>query len=849
MKTDRRTFLKVSSAAPLAAAMPEPEAAPRERVKWPRRFTGRQLQQIAFPLGGVAAGSLSLGGRGQLRDWEIFNRPDKGNQPGYAVASIWARVGQRPPVARIAEARYLPPYEGPSGLGSANSPGLPRLASAAFTGAYPMARIDFTDRQLPVKLSLEAFTPIIPLDAEASGLPATVLRYSVTNPAAEAAEVAVCFSIENPVGTGKGRENRPLSSGRLRGLKMSDPTLDAKHELKGDFTLAALDGGEIGIWRGWPRGRWWNSPMLYWDQFSAEGRLGAEPAEMGPVGAVCIRRTIPAGAKADFTFVLAWHFPNRTPSRCGWKAAKGHQQTVIGNHYSTRFADSWMAAVELAGNLPELERRTRAFVDAIAGTSLPGAVKDAAMSNLSTLATTTSFRTADGEFHGFEGVNDKVGSCYGSCTHVWNYETATAFLFPTLARSLRRAAFGHPMDERGAMHFREVLPAGLERSSVVAADGQFGQIMKLYLDWRLSGDPVWLKEMYPKARKALEFAWVQGGWDADQDGVAEGVQHNTYDVEFYGPNPQCGIYYLGALRAVEELARAAGDAAFAGRCRALYERGSRWIDAHLFNGEYYIQEVRGVKKDQVAAGLTSDMGSENTEKPDYQVGAGCLVDQLVGQYQAEVCGLGPLLDPARLRAALASIHRYNHRATMEAHPSVQRTFALNDEAALVICDYGKAARPHIPFPYFAEVMTGFEYTAATQMLYAGMLTEGIGSIEDIRRRYDGERRNPWDEAECGHHYARAMAAWTAVLALCGFDYDAPTGRLAVNPRLKAAPFRGFWSTASGWGTFELGERLTVRAEAGELRISELAVRGIRHALAAPVVVRPGQSFIGKAVAG
>jgi uncharacterized protein (DUF608 family) len=286
----------------------------------------------------------------------------------------------------------------------------------------------------------------------------------------------------------------------------------------------------------------------------------------------------------------------------------------------------------------------------------------------------------------------------------------------------------------------------------------------------------------------------------------EGSQHNTYDVEFFGPNPQCGVYYLGGLRAGEEMARALGDAEFAGECAALLKRGSAWIDANLFNGEYYIQKVQGQKRETIAGGLVSTMGSDNTEQPDYQVGAGCLIDQLVGQYQADVCGLGPLLDKAKIAKAIGSIHRYNSKAPMGDHESVQRVFALNDESALVICDYAKAPRPRIPFPYYAEVMTGFEYAAATQMLWAGMVEQGVQAIANIRRRYDGERRNPWDEAECGHHYARAMAAWTPIVALSGFDYHAPAARLTVQPLRPGARFKCFWSAASGWGTFTLTAR-------------------------------------------
>ena len=168
------------------------------------------------------------------------------------------------------------------------------------------------------------------------------------------------------------------------------------------------------------------------------------------------------------------------------------------------------------------------------------------MSNLSTLVSTTCFGMADGEFHGFEGVDDHRGCCFGNCTHVWNYETTTAHLFPSLSRSLRKSAFGYSMDERGAMYFRQLLPDGIKRFGYVAADGQMGQIMKVYLDWQLSGDAQFLKEFWPRAKRALEFAWIAGGWDANRDGVMEGVQHNTYDVEFYGPNPLCSIYYLGS---------------------------------------------------------------------------------------------------------------------------------------------------------------------------------------------------------------------------------------------------------------------------------------------------------------
>ncbi len=841
-----------------AASSAQPAAA---TVSYPRVFRGRRLAMIAFPLGGVGAGSISLGGRGQLRDWEIFNRPAKGNAPTYAFPAIWAQAGNAKPVARVLESRYLPPYEGSSGLGTQNAPGLARLASATFTGEFPLARIDFQDRKLPVKVSLEAFTPFIPLDPDESGLPIAVLRYRVNNPGPAAAKVAIVYSIDNPVGAASARPaNKPdarvnehRGGAALEGLLMTNPAIDRENPDNGSFALcvAGAEGGKVTWLRGWPRGGWWNSPMLFWDDFSEDGALGPEASERSATGAICLERTIAPGSEADYTFLLAWHFPNRTPRRCGWRAPAGDEDTIIGNYYATRFRDAWDAAEYAATRLPELEKRTRRFTAAVRESTLPPAVKEAAMANLSTLVTTTCFRTADGEFHGFEGVNDSSGCCFGNCTHVWNYETSTAHVFPSFSRSLRKASFGYSLDDAGAIHFRQLLPDGKGRSGFAAADGQMGQILHAYLDWTLSGDTEWLRALFPRVRKALEFAWIPGGWDADRDGVMEGVQHNTYDVEFYGPNPECGIYYLGALRACEEMARAVDDNAFAAECRRLFDSGSRWIDANLFNGEYYIQKIRGVPKDKIAPALRSDMGSAQTENPEYQVGAGCLVDQLIGQYLAEVAGLGPLLDPKHIRATLESIYRYNYKRDLLEHNSVQRTFVLNDEPALIICDYGKAPRPRIPFPYYAEAWTGFEHAVAAHMFYAGMIRQGVECVRNVRSRYDGEKRNPWDEAECGHHYARAMSAWSGMVALSGFRYRGAEGAVILVPRIADSNFRSFWSNGTGWGSLSCTRsgdsyRIGLRVLSGALNCRSCEVRAASGKPAAMLNGKPVRHEVNRA---
>jgi uncharacterized protein (DUF608 family) len=806
-----------------------PEGKPRAKITFPRTFTGSNLRMIAFPLGGLGTGTVSLGGRGQLRDWEIFNRPDKGNAPDYCFASIWAQVNGRKPVVRVLESRLTPPYEGESGLGSRNVPGLPRLESATFTGAYPFAEIKFRDARLPVEVTLEAFNPLVPLDTEASGYPAAILRYRVRNPHPAATKVGIAYSLQNMIGK-DGRQAAVREGEWVSGLYMTNPLLADSDPLAGTMVLGALAAptGSVSILKGWKRATWWDGPLTFWDDFAADGALKQDAPAVSPVGSVAVTQTIAPRAEATFTFLITWHFPNRTPERCGWRAAEGQEKTVVGNHYCRRFRDAWDAATQLALDLPGLESRARKFLDTVKSSTLPPAVLDAALSNLSTLRSNTCFRTTDGEFHGFEGCNDQQGCCHGSCTHVWNYEQATAYFFPTLSRSLRESEFLRNTKENGLMGFRSYLPDGIAIWEMAAADGQMGCLIKLYRDWQLCGDTEWLKRLWPAAKRALEFAWVPGGWDADRDGVMEGVQHNTFDVEFYGPNPLCGVYYLGALRAGEEMARAAGDAASADEYRRLFENGKKWIDTHLFNGAYYIQNVVGRKKEEIAAGLRVGMGGADNLNPDYQMGEACLADQLLGQCLAHVANLGYLLDPANIKATLRSVWRHNFKSGLTDHEAVQRIYALNDEGGVLVASYPSGQRPAIPFPYFSEIWTGPEYQFAAHLIYEGMLDDALTVIETARRRHDGERRNPWNEPECGHHYARAMSSWAVILALNGFHYSGPKKELILTPRTGDATLKSFWTLPSGWGSFALSasaavHRAEIRAAEGHCALASLVL--------------------------
>lgn len=794
------------------------------RSPFHRTYDAHHLTRIAFPLGGIGTGTVSLGGRGDLRDWEITNRPAKGFTPQGSgrgcfpsiVLSVSDEEGNRR--TRLMEGPLEHwEYEGASGCPVPNH-GLPRFRECSFDAGYPFGRINLADPNMPVRAAIEGFNPLIPADVESSSLPVAVLRITLDNTTGPDLDASVCVNIPNYIGL-VGDDRRNVNTYRksegIRGIDMRPGGVGSNDEAWGSMALTTTAREGVTYRTAWRKAGWGTSLLDYWDEFAGTGQIADRPSEgvPAPMASLSVRRTIKAGEKSSVVFLLTWHFPNRrtwTPASTGSECCCGDSCTdsnIIGNYYCTRFPDAWAVAERVAEDLDALESKTREFVDAFLSSSLPDAVKEGALFNLSTLRSQTVFRTPDGRLFGWEGCSDQVGCCHGSCTHVWNYETTTPFLFGELAETMRDVEFMHATDERGLMSFRVNLPlAHAQDFGKAAADGQMGCIMKCYREWQLGGDSDRLRLMWPKVKSALEFCWIEGGWDADRDGVMEGCQHNTMDVEYYGPNPQMQGWYLGALRAAEEMATYLEDSAFAATCRDLFDKGSAWMDEHLYNGEYYIHKVRPAGASRVADGLSVGM-TETSNEPENQLAEGCLVDQLVGQYLAHVLGLGYLHDRDKILATLRSILRYNRKQGFEDHFNCMRSYVLGDETALLMAAY-PARRPQNPFPYFTEVMTGFEWTAAVGMIYEGMAEEGLACIEAIRDRYDGCRRNPYDEAECGHHYARAMAAWSAVLALTGFHYSAVDKTM----RFEAADGTYFWSTGHAWGT------CTITGNQGDLKV-------------------------------
>jgi non-lysosomal glucosylceramidase len=815
--------------------------------EWPilKHYDQEHTYKIALPIGGIGTGTVSLGGRGNLQDWEIMDRPAKGFNPGSGRGhspffTLYTEVDGKKDL-RLLEGPvpfYL--YEGSSGAVATNH-GLPRFEHVSFDAAYPFGQVNLSSPKLPLEVKVKAFNPLIPGDVNSSSIPMAVLDYEITNTSDQEMVFAICGSMQNFIGENgsedkaKGNRNAYQIGEGFSGISFSSTGVENDLEQWGEMALVTTADHGISYRTAWKPEDWGSSILDFWDDLSADGELANRKDEKAikPMASLAVKESLGAGQTKTIRFLITWYFPNRR----AWSTE------ILENYYSSKYEGAWDVASQTVPELDRLEKKTVEFVEAFCGSDLPEVVKEAALFNISTLRTQTCFRLTDGAMYAWEGCNDKSGCCYGSCTHVWNYEAATGFLFGELAKTRRMIEFGFATRNDGLMSFRVNLPLNrIPNYSKAAADGQMGTIMKFYRDWQLSGNDDFFKPLYPNVKKALSYAWIEGGWDGNQDGVMEGVQHNTMDVEYYGPNPQMSIWYLGALRAMEEMAIHMKDEEMALKCGRLFREGSQWVDANLFNGEYYYHQIIIPDKKSIPEEHLIGMGADDYGNPDYQLGEGCLVDQLVGQYVAHICDLGYLLDKEKVGQAHKGIMKYNYRANLSDHFNCFRSYALGNEAALLMASY-PGIRPNNPFPYFTEVMTGFEYTAAVGMLYEGQTDEGLLCFQNIRDRYDGRKRSPFNEAECGHHYGRAMASWSAVLALTGFHYS------GLEKKITFDNISGeyFWSNGYAYGTVKMeeegkGKQVRLKVLNGTLELSRVKIENLgEHLIPDGVTVEAGQS--------
>lgn len=804
------------------------------------KYTGENLKEIIFPLGGIGTGSIGIAGNGILRDWEISNRPNKGSLNGHTHFAIKLTDKNGKTYVRIIAGDITKDIMGQYSKGSfcgygfgpssGTMCGFPHFRNVELEVKFPFAEFTFTDKDFPGKVKLTAWNPFIPLDADNSSIPGAFFKVEYINDTDTDMTADICFSVCSvyniPV-------NTSYETDKFAMIHMKS-TLDEADVNYGDMTLITDKDGTF-MQDAWFRGDWQDSIVTYWNQLTEDGFTKrhydsprADKPHIRDMATAVKTTSVAAHSTSSARFVLTWNMPN---NYAYWRDVKDENGNPVTwkNYYAVMFENSVASAKYAMENYGMLYEKSERFANAMWNMTLPEYVIDAATATLSVLKSATVLRLEDGSFYGWEGMDEKFGSCEGTCQHVWNYAYAMCFLFPTLERSIRDLEFDYTMHDDGLMDFRIKLPLGnVPHDRFACMDGQMGAIIKTYREWLISGDDAWLKRNWEKVKKALEYAWHPENpfkWDTDKDGYATGRMHHTLDRELFGANGWLEGFYLAALKAGAVMAEHLGETDKAKEYMEIFQSGYEKTKNELFNGSYFIQKVDlNDKSIPESFGVTGMYWNDETGEMKYQIGEGCEIDQLCGQWHANILGLGRLFDEDQTKTACESLFKNNFKESMRDFVNPWRIFALNDDAGSVICDYPEGAyKPRIPIPYCEECMHGFEYQLAGLLISEGFVDEGLRCAKAVRDKYNGSNRNPFNEIECGNNYARSMASFALIPILSGFIFDMPHGKIGFNPKL-SGDFNSVWSLDCAWGSYsKASDETIIKINDGVLGISTLTL--------------------------
>jgi uncharacterized protein (DUF608 family) len=892
-KPTRREFLVTSSSVALGAAIPvnaahtddvaeSAEQKPAtsysaEELLRPgpqRTYSGMNATQVAMPIGGIGAGCVCFNGYGGLQDFSIWNHPTttalpEGFAPSRGAFAI-LHVKGKTPVTKLIEGPFpvLKIFDqGLQGEGYRRGgfEGFPRFDRCEFKGEFPFGEARISDAKIPLNVTVSAWNPFIPLDDKNSSIPCAILEYTFHNTSRESVEFEFSYHLSHLApGCGPDESHSRNTAIPGKGVFLHN-TEEPKAESFGSACLLAI-GNVPKIKAMWLRSPGWEFDSLsaLWREVSTgkftenDGTNSIDTA--GRNGAsILLEGKLAAGESRRYPVVIAWHFPNCYLQVGGVHEAPkqenaGCRNTSDGPLWRPFYASVWNDAREVAlyveQNYADLRSRTQKFKDALFCSTLPPYVLDAISANLAILKSPTVLRVENGDIWGWEGCFPDAGCCHGSCTHVWNYAQAFPHLFPKLERTLRDLELVRSMNDEGHVTFRAALPEGeVKHDFHAASDGQLGGIMKVFREWQILGDEDWLKKMYPLAKRSLDYCIRT--WDPDHRGGLFEPHHNTYDIEFWGPDGMCTSIYLGALSALAQMARATSHSDDAESYEELARKCARFMDEQLFNGEYYQQKVEYADlRDQSFAKLVASVDDTSSEMqkllkregPKYQYATGCLSDGVIGACLATIYGIDTPLSQVNIRSTLQAIFQHNFKTDLSQHANAQRPgYAMGHEPGLLLCSWPRGNKPTLPFVYSDEVWTGIEYQVASHLIVEGFVTKGLTIVKALRSRYDGRARNPWNEYECGNYYARAMSSYALLGALSGFRYSAVSKTLWFGPKLKHRPFTTFFSAHSAFGTISLAPGvLRIEVIEGELPLEKLVLseEGKSRDIEWKAIVRP-----------
>ena len=796
-------------------------------------YSGENLNRLAFPMGGLGAGMICLEGSGAISHVSVRNTPDIFNEP-FLMAAIAVKGFENG--TKILEGP-VPKWKvfgnpGTGGGAGKNSYGFPRFNKATFNTRFPFGEIKLEDSDIPMDVSIKGWSPFIPTDADNSSLPLGSLEYTFKNTSSKTLEAAFSYHAQNfmkielPSTWGGVYEKGSSIAGIKNGFLLQQSCFPDKPHYKGDFAIFTDDNHTVTDLC-WFRGGWFDARSMLWKDIQNFSFTEDTTTTDSPGASIYVPFILKPGEEKTIKLMMAWYCPHselrvalppvgepnkKSPAAVSCEPGSSCCPDLSGTYYepwySGRFKDIKELVRYWSMNYDELRSKSDLFAQTFYESDLPAEVIEAVAANLTILKSPTVLRQKDGKLWGWEGCFDKGGCCHGSCTHVWNYAQSISHLFPDMERTLRETEFTANQNDEGHQTFRATLPIkNPDHGFYAAADGQLGGIMKVYREWRISGDTPWMKSIFPKVKQSMDYCIHT--WDPKYKGIVEEPHHNTYDIEFWGPEGMCTSFYLGALTSLVQMGETIGEDVSA--YKELIRKGKTYMETELYDGEYFIQQIKwlGLEAEDPVKSAYKGINNQGyspealkileKEGPKYQYGTGCLSDGVLGCWIAKMSGLPDFIDQGKVKSHLQAVYKYNLKTDLSDHINPQRpSYGLGNEGGLLLCTWPKGSELSLPFVYSNEVWTGIEYQVASHLMLMGEVEKGLNIVREVRKRYDGRTRNPFNEYECGHWYARAMSSYGLLQGLTGIRYDAVDGKLYIDSKV-GDNFKSFISTDTGWG--------------------------------------------------
>lgn len=816
--------------------------------KYNSTFTNENLSRIAFPLGGIGAGMICMEGSGAFSHLSIKHAPDVWNEPElFAAISIkgltnGAKVLEGP----VPGWKKFGRKDSSSGGYEGSTAGLPRFTKVEFSSKFPFCDLNLSHEQMPISVKISGWSPFIPTDEDNSSLPVAAIEYSFVNTSSKTIAAVFSFNSKNIFKTKTNKNS--IASTKNGFILKGNGTIEKP--LQTDMAFFTNDDATV-VNHCWFRGKWYDPRTMAWNIVeNADVKALPHIDADAPGASLYVPFSLAPNQEKKIKLMIAWYVPEsyiiegeigepkkncnpengccNSPADIGLdKYDKDFKSKYYKPWYSSKFANINDVISYWSIQYDDFKKKSTLFQEAFYASTLPAEVVEAVASNLSILKSPTVMRQYDGRMWNWEGCADDHGNSHGSCTHVWNYAQAIPHLFPALERSLRATEFCESQAADGHQNFRSNVPiTPATHTFHAAADGQLGGIMKVYREWRISGDNEWLRKMYPMVKTSLDYCIKT--WDPREKGVIEEPHHNTYDIEFWGADGMHSSFYIGALNAFIIM----GDylKKDVKKYKKLAILGKQKMETDLYNGEFFIQKIQTSGLNANDPTMAKSYGGEYSEEakellkkegPKYQYGIGCLSDGVLGTWIARMCGLNDSIDIDKIKSHLKAVHKYNLKTDLSDHANPQRpNYAIGNEGGLLLCTWPNGGKLSLPFVYSDEVWTGIEHQVASHLMLMGNVNEGLEIVRISRDRYDGRVRNPYSEYEWGQWYGRALASYGYLQALTGVRYDAVDKMLFIDS--KVGNFTSFLSTETGFGTVTLRDnKVSVNTVFGAIDIQKI----------------------------